>query len=49
LYKEPEENIQKWFKKANAESFEEMNEEVISKLIKFMESKSNPKAKGEAA
>ncbi len=47
LYKEPQEIIQKWLDKANAETFEEMNEEVINKLIFHMENKSKPK--GEAA
>jgi AAA domain len=40
LYREPEETISKWLEKATCESFEEMNEEIILKLIKFMESKS---------
>lgn len=47
LYKEPEEVVQKWLDKANAESFEEFNSEIISKLIVHMENKSKPK--GEAA
>lgn len=40
LYREPQETINKWFEKANCDSFDEMSEEVILKLIKFMESKS---------
>lgn len=47
LYKEPEEVVQKWKDKANAETFEEMNESIINKLINHMEDKSKPK--GEAA
>lgn len=47
LYKEPQEIIQKWLDKAKAESLDEMNEDVILKLISHMESKSKPK--GEAA
>lgn len=47
LFKEPEETVQKWKDKANAESFDEMSEEIISKLINHMESK--VKTKGEAA
>lgn len=47
LYKEPQETIQKWLDKANAESFDEMNESIISKLIVYMENKS--KAQGEVA
>src|SRR5579863_603827 len=46
LYKEPEAVVQKWKDKANADTFEEMNEEIIKKLIVHMENKSN--AKGEA-
>lgn len=45
LYKEPEEVVQKWMDKAGAVSFDEMNESVIKKCIKFMEDK----AKGVAA
>ena len=47
LYKEPEDIVQKWLDKANAESFEEFNSVIIDKLIKHMEDKSKPK--GEAA
>lgn len=47
LFKEPEEIVQKWLDKANAETFEEMNEEVIKKLITHMENKAKPK--GEVA
>ncbi len=47
LYKEPIEVTQKWLDKANAESFEEMNEGIIAKLILHMENKAKPK--GEAA
>jgi hypothetical protein len=47
LYKEPEEIVQKWLDKANAESFDEMNESIISKLITHMENKS--KVQGEVA
>lgn len=43
LYKEPEEIVQKWKDKANAETFEEMNAEIIKKLIVHMENKSKPK------
>lgn len=43
IYKEPEEITEKWLAKANAESFEDMNEVVIKKLIDHMESKSKPK------
>ena len=47
LYKEPEETVQKWLDKANADSFDEMNETVITKLITHMENKS--KVQGEVA
>lgn len=47
LYKEPEEVVQKWLDKAGAESFEEFNETVISKLITHMENKAKPQ--GEVA
>jgi len=47
LYKEPQEIIDKWLTKANAETFDEMNESVIKKLITHMENKSKPK--GEVA
>lgn len=47
LYKEPEEIIQKWLDKAKAETFEEVNEEIIKTLISHMENKS--KSKMEAA
>lgn len=43
LFKEPDESVQKWLDKANAESFEEMNEEIIKKLITHMESKAKLK------
>ena len=43
LYKEPQEIVQKWLDKANAESFEEFNAVIIDKLIKYMEDKSKPK------
>lgn len=43
LYKEPQEVVQKWLDKANAEVLEEFNEEVIKKLIVHMENKSKPK------
>lgn len=43
LYKEPEEIVQKWLDKANAETFDEMNEQVIKKLITHMENKAKPK------
>jgi len=49
LYKEPEEIVQKWKDKANAETFEEMNEVIIQKLIDHMENKAKPQSKGEAA
>lgn len=39
LCKEPEENVQKWLDKAHAETFDEMNESIIIKLIQHMESK----------
>lgn len=42
LYKEPQEVVQKWLDKANAECFSEMNEDIINKLIVHMESKSQP-------
>lgn len=44
LYKEPEEVVQKWLDKANAATFDEMNEEVIKKLITHMENKAKPKS-----
>lgn len=47
LYKEPEEVVQKWKDKANAETFAEMNETIILKIIQHMEDKG--KSKGEAA
>lgn len=40
LYKEPQEIVDKWLTKANAASFEEINESIILKLIDHMESKS---------
>lgn len=39
LYKEPEEVVEKWLDKAQAESFEEMKEEIIVKLIAHLENK----------
>ncbi len=48
LCKEPEENVQKWLDKAQAESFDEMNQSIINKLISHMESKFK-QHKGEAA
>jgi hypothetical protein len=39
IYKEPEEVTQKWLDKANAETFEEVNETIILKLISHMESR----------
>lgn len=47
LYKEPEEIVQKWLDKANAETLDEMNESIITKLITHMENKSRPQ--GEVA
>lgn len=47
LYKEPEETVQKWKDKANAETFDEINEDIMNKLIAHMENKS--KIKGEVA
>lgn len=46
LYKEPSEVVDKWLTKANADSFEEMNETIINKLITHMEDKA--KLKGAA-
>jgi len=43
LYKEPDEEIQKWLTKAKAASFSEMSEDIIKKLIAHMENKSKPK------
>ena len=43
LFKEPEESVQKWLDKANAESLDEMNENIITKLITHMENKAQPK------
>jgi hypothetical protein len=43
LYKEPQDVIDKWLSKANAETFDEMNETIIIKLINHMENKSKPK------
>jgi hypothetical protein len=48
LLKEPEENIQKWFDKAQAGSFEEMNESVVQKLVQHMENKFKQHTKGAA-
>ncbi len=39
VFKEPQENIQKWLDKAQAETFNEMNQDVIQKLIVHMEKK----------
>lgn len=39
LYKEPEEVVNKWLTKASAQTFDEMNESVINKLISHMENK----------
>jgi hypothetical protein len=47
LYKEPEEVVQKWLDKANAETLDELNESVILKLITHMENKA--KVQGEVA
>ena len=47
LYKEPAETVQKWLDKANAETFEEMNESIIVKLIAHMENKAISKPKGD--
>jgi len=47
LYKEPDEIVQKWLDKANAATLDEINEEIILKLINHMESKA--KMKGETA
>jgi broad-specificity NMP kinase len=44
LYKEPIEVVDKWKEKAKVESFEEMNEEIIDKIIKHMESKGKVKS-----
>lgn len=50
LYKEPQEVVQKWLDKANAESFAELNAVIIDKLIKYMENKSQQSQQdGEAA
>lgn len=43
LYKEPQEIVDKWLSKANAETLDEINEDVISKLIVHMENKSKLK------
>jgi len=43
LYKEPEDIVQKWLDKAGAQSFDEVNDAVIKKLITHMENKSKPK------
>ena len=40
LYKEPQEVVQKWLDKANADNFNEVNETIMVKLIEHMESKS---------
>lgn len=47
LYKEPQEIIEKWLAKANADTFDQMSESVIIKLIAHMENKAKPKTKGE--
>ena len=39
LFKEPEETINKWLTKANAETFEEFSEEIILKCIASLEKK----------
>jgi hypothetical protein len=39
LYKEPEENVSKWLSKGNASTLEELTEEIIIKLIAYMENK----------
>jgi AAA domain len=43
LYKEPQDVVDKWLSKAGAETFEEINEQIIQKLIIHMEEKSKPK------
>lgn len=43
LYKEPQENIDKWLARANAETFDEMNESIIKKIIDHMEGKAKKK------
>lgn len=45
LFKEPEEVVQKWLDKANADNFDELNETVITKLIEHMENKAKKGAK----
>jgi hypothetical protein len=45
LYKEPQDNIDKWFKKAEVTSFYEMNEGTITKIIKHLEDKPTKGAK----
>jgi len=40
LYKEPQENIQKWLDRAVVSTFEEMSDDIIKKLINHMEKKS---------
>lgn len=42
IFKEPEEITQKWLDKANAVSFDEMNEDLIVKCIAYMENKIKP-------
>jgi hypothetical protein len=44
LLKVPEETIEKWLTKANAESFEEMNSIFIQKVIDFLTEKTKGKA-----
>jgi GTPase SAR1 family protein len=44
LYKEPEENIQKWKDKAKVESFDEMNKTTIGKIISYLEAKGQTKS-----
>lgn len=44
LYKEPEETVEKWKKKAKVDSLDEMNEQVILKCIEYMEKKADPKS-----
>lgn len=43
LYKEKEETIDKWLAKAKVDSFDEMNEDMIQKIIDHLESRSKPK------
>ncbi len=43
IYKEPPEVVQKWLDKANAETFDEMSETIIAKIISHLENKINEK------